>query len=1808
MSSTEIQEIFFSAIDTLIDHKVDELLLDKTITASIIACTNALEGEYKLSYNGGYITAYTKDKSDTYGTNNAVYVLVPENDFSKKKIILGLATKNSDNTTINFISSALNDYNTIGRNVITDKNNIYPAGLHSYYKFDSKVLYQYGSNDNELLDLNIDEFNNYISEAEALLVEADFQTRLPKEHKLSKTGNYGIIFKLAFQELNDTASKYDTYLPKRLEVENFETILNLRETLEKLWKDDKISPTEKAAKSKAIMDALEKYMTGTSDNLTSEQLETIQSFIDLYLNISEKNNNLEAVKESYLKALKKLDEVQEPTIKYLDYVIDTNDMTGNPYLFNTYSNQYGIFNIDTKNFLYVQSITIFSEGFELETDLNKDATWGADIFCKNIEIYGLKKISSTNGGYKLSVSTPRGSTFRSILSSDVINAVARVTYQNAQDLTDSCTYQWFIEDGRIDASSEYYSANAGGGWRRLKDKGTGHSIEISAADNRAASNRYKCVAIYNESVIMKFEFVIYNDSAKRDIEIKSDLGTKFSFDRGKPVLTCYINGKNRDFDPNHDDSLFRFIWSKVNLGGKETVFNTTIEQYEQQLEELDKQSGNYYGSRISIQNKIEELQDVEFTQWTNTFSYPVVKIDTLATFRCSVYMKDNKDSEEYFVGSADITLQNEVEAEPATYHIEIENGDQVFQYSESGVSPDSDRYTNPLEILNLECHFFDENNIEVNKEKYSLTWVVPLENTMIVLPNENMVVNPASNKYEWCKSEIYPLQIEKNYNYSALNNQITCVVEYEGEKYTKDTRFYFGKIGDNGTNGTDVVAKIYPTSNAEILDREMLTLELRNGIPQRWNSGQKIGDSVLDFSIYRRNEDIINSNMRINWTVKTPGFYNSYMNASSSGFSTCTIGWNQSIEKPMRVQIVQANTKIEGQQYYAYYNIPVIDYKNSSYHIGIDFAKTLKDIMYNADGRDPQYNENQGVTLHIDDSNKKYIVWKAEGGIEGTSPNFKLISKTNFTNTRTKNEREKYANELIEPHEIVERKPILDEDGNLTGKYEDVYTGELDNLESIYIIPNDTYSGEYTNNIIHGYIYTDKSAYEQRRNTEAEVYIPLNMFLNVYGLASLNAWDGNHIDINEDGNYILAPQIGAGIKHDDNTFTGIVMGQEQRYDEDNDKVTDIGLLGYSHGKQSIFLDAETGNATFGLPEVQADGNNNYEEGRIELRPGGTSKIGNWKIGSRVLYNALNPETGEPVDLDKAYTDFPRTDNYTTSIGHQDSGILLSSTPSYISIKGRPLSVFNSSEHPNEEFNKNIWDINNEDGNSLLENGDCFELELNPNTRKIFTIYRHYPNSRGVWTRDAMVGIDEQGRFYTQSLKESGSSLNLNSVPAFGKTVGDDKPYKGVNVEVGPNNESTRPFFKAFVDYEDAAKNSQSGTLYISGGSSTTNEYTRPLKMYGKDITFYASSSSSTEKFTDHRISISSSLAEIGHFTSYIDSKTGKLVDTGTYINLSSKVNKGIDIFTTENLNITSDKTTILTENIEETVQNKRNITVEELNTETYKKGSTVNITGSLIKSCTKSFSLTNNNSSAISKISLGTDGFYFGGTDNDTSYLELKKSGTIKSTLNANTGIDIKGSSNSYLTIERNLVKLQSTSSTNELTGLSLTFTPSDIGSSSKWYLGGPQGSIESTDNAINYQSGVKIHPGFSTKWGYFTDSVEVTGEWLSIYANNTIYTNQNVKGSDFKFLKDESFPSQLQPNGLRKQYTYSSLYTHLDQLYLLLDNHHVHIQNLINNNYIPKSDIKHIDKISTVIGMTDTVVIAQKLHELIDAFNALAN
>ena len=1591
----ELQDSILKAIDAITKTRIDKLQLDKTVTAEIIKCTNALSREYKCSYNGGNITAYAAEGA-TYTNGQSVYVLIPQSDMTKRKTIVGISSAKEDDENISFVSSALSDYNLIGKNVINDKKNIQPVGLHSYKKEEYFLLYDYATrNDSSrnYVNIEIEELNNNLKQAEALMIEASFQTRLPKAHKLSQDGVYGLQFVLAFADRDKT----------------------------------------------------------------------------------DKNG--------------------KPAIKYISYVIDSNNMTGNPFRFSSWSEQYQIYPIDIENFLYIDSILFYEKDFIEKDNINMANSWGADIFLKDIEVYPLKKIDAVSGNYKLSLSMPQGSTFRGNTSEDQLDIVAKVTEKNVNNLSDNTTFYWFKEDNRVVSDSDNYQMYGGAGWAWLKNKGNNYTLYTDATENRAYENKYLCVAVYKESVILKTYFVIYNESARRDITISSSLGAKFSFDRGKPVLTCMIDGKSEKFEegkPNsHADSLFRFIWSKIDEYNNTTTFIETYAELEKKYEELKKTPGVSYHDLSALKNQMLALQGVSWER--NVLNYPISQIDNNARFKCSVYLKDTPDGEEYSIGSAEILLQNENAASPTDYYITIENGDQVFQYSESGVSPDDERYTDPLKVNPLICHFFDPAGLEVNKETYDVKWVVPLENSMIVVPTKSMIMNNANNKIEWYIEEIFPLEIANDYDYQALNNQVTAIVSYKNQEYKQDTTLLFTKIGENGTNGTDIVAKISP--RLKTTNNELLAIVTGKGdacyndiAPTPLTSQINL---PLQFDLYQRNTKLA-LDKKPKWSIA--GASNQSKFLYNPDTQTSQLGWSQEkTERKFRYQIVKADIEYENNNYYAFYPMPVIEYNNAgNLHIGLDKTTTLKSITYNADGRNPLYNKNQFIELNISGDKEYYIVWTAEGGEPRVANKTTKVYESNPRNaafTLLLDNKEKEGSSIIVPAE--------------------------NNVNKVYILPDNIYTGEYTNNLVHAAIYTSKEIYQNGGNTICDVYVPIYMSLNVYGLKSLNAWDGNHVEINEDENYVLAPQIGAGKKDTNNKFTGILMGTSQTYDQ---KEEQVGLLGYSKGKQSIWLDADSGNAIFGLPEQQASANNNFTEGRIELIPGGESKIGQWRIGSRAMYNMTIPDaegdsfTGvEPI---KPYTDYA-VKGAQIAIPQEAQGIILNANPAYASYKGKPLFKTNSK-------------IDFDNANAAIREGDSFEVEIDPSKDSAFSIYRHTKWDKGVltndWHRYPLVGINAQGQFYTNAIENEESSMGIGKIGAFG-TAAADGEYVGA--QFGYDNTN---LFKFFIS-KDGEEGTISRTLFLTAGTNKTNEYSRPLSMNFKSINLYASNSSDSQ-ISDYRMNLSTSGLSLGQ-------KDKTFLDL-TFTNNSAEYNR---LNTQTNLAIT--------------VPKNRHFSLNNHNNETplldvNEGNAKITLSGALTTRTDQEVDL-----DSKTKAHLGSKYFDFSldystgvgqlASDNGSA-LTINRDGNTNSSLVDNCGISLtaKQQGGIQITSENatNGIKIDARLNNNIDTSTYMTFTPNGQGFSTFSITSGC-GNIWSEKGGVSGYDGLKLS-AFAAPWAIFPSVKPGTNR--SIEAANDIFSNRNIQGNELYWINNKRDSHNWGTNS-------NNVWAHLDAIYGIIRN-----------------------------------------------------
>lgn len=89
--SNEINEKIFKSVDTIVSARLQDLEFDKTIVGKIESTPESREStqKYSVNYKGASIIAYVNEKDKEYYIDDEVYILVPQGDFTQKKIITG---------------------------------------------------------------------------------------------------------------------------------------------------------------------------------------------------------------------------------------------------------------------------------------------------------------------------------------------------------------------------------------------------------------------------------------------------------------------------------------------------------------------------------------------------------------------------------------------------------------------------------------------------------------------------------------------------------------------------------------------------------------------------------------------------------------------------------------------------------------------------------------------------------------------------------------------------------------------------------------------------------------------------------------------------------------------------------------------------------------------------------------------------------------------------------------------------------------------------------------------------------------------------------------------------------------------------------------------------------------------------------------------------------------------------------------------------------------------------------------------------------------------------------------------------------------------------------------------------------------------------------------------------------------------------------------------------------------------------------------------------------------------------------------
>lgn len=126
--------------------------------------------------------------------------------------------------------------------------------------------------------------------------------------------------------------------------------------------------------------------------------------------------------------------------------------------------------------------------------------------------------------------------------------------------------------------------------------------------------------------------------------------------------------------------------------------------------------------------------------------------------------------------------------------------------------------------------------------------------------------------------------------------------------------------------------------------------------------------------------------------------------------------------------------------------------------------------------------------------------------------------------------------------------------------------------------------------------YKDAAAYAVQFVTNTNILWtqPIFVYQDNYPSTTLNQWNGKDIITDENSGVMVANGFAAGHKNIDNTFSGVVLGDWSKTDNDRSfAVQETGVYGFNHGAMSYAL-KDDGTAFFGKDgrgRIYIDGNN-----------------------------------------------------------------------------------------------------------------------------------------------------------------------------------------------------------------------------------------------------------------------------------------------------------------------------------------------------------------------------------------------------------------------------------------------------------------------------------------------------------------------------------------------------------------------------------------------------------------------------------------
>ena len=464
MAEVKYENQILDAIETIVNKKVETAGYDKTVRAKIINCDDPTIGKYKVQYQDSVFYAYSGSSEISYMSGSEVYILIPNNDMSRDKTILGSVSKLGKNYAVT--AEGEEAFEIIGNNCVESKNNY---ELCSYETTDKYIIYNRESSNNDLR-INLKSIDTYIHSSSSIILAATIKTGLPTEQQFR--GNYGIIFEIAFSDNGTTEEVIREYC---LDVNQFEgnpyKMPNYKRQvgifdidgvnfkyINKIYLFCKDFPNQENGKAKDIF--IKDLEICGSQALSAADLESCSLSFITPQGVYFDENDLPSATRTLMAQVRVKGKYINPDSQRLPYYwfVENNGVTSLSEDFNAYGGQ-GWKCLNQKNVIknasagtapVVEWIPADFKYIVKKSDSEaKETKYKCVVIYNNIQLSKIVTVTNYSSNYEISIESDKGEQFYY----DIGNPTLTCKINGQESTSNEYTYQWV----EIDNNNNFYA-------------------------------------------------------------------------------------------------------------------------------------------------------------------------------------------------------------------------------------------------------------------------------------------------------------------------------------------------------------------------------------------------------------------------------------------------------------------------------------------------------------------------------------------------------------------------------------------------------------------------------------------------------------------------------------------------------------------------------------------------------------------------------------------------------------------------------------------------------------------------------------------------------------------------------------------------------------------------------------------------------------------------------------------------------------------------------------------------------------------------------------------------------------------------------------------------------------------------------------------------------------------------------------------------------------------------------------------------------------------------------------------------------